>query len=219
VMVQREMPITVRFSKKMDPDSLRKAVHFEPEVAYRIFSGRSQSDTDFDLMKIVLYGVNQQPVARFRTRYTLVIGEAATDFEGLTLQEPYRTSFTTGAPEIVRTSPADGAKDMAMAPQTSVVITFNAPMNYETLTRDAVTIRPRPQLQPVFQLIDDGDSGWSNVLISGTWQPDTEYRVTVNRRVRTINNDSIANTPYTFRFKTARLIPMRPPTNPPRGMR
>jgi hypothetical protein len=209
VTVQPQIPLLVRFSKKMNPDSLRRAVRIEPEVAFQVVSGR---DTDNDLMRIVLYGTGQKPIARFRTRYTLTITPVATDFEGLTLQEPFQMSFTTGAAEVIRTTPASGERGVPLAPQSPVQIFFNAPMDYNTLTADTVRIQPSLSLMPIIGHRDDPTTGWTQMLITGMWQPDTDYRITILRRVRTVGNNSLANTPYTFRFRTGKMNLIRLPS-------
>lgn len=217
VAVVPEITLMVRFNKKMNPDSLRQAVSVEPAVAFRVVAGREAPDTDFDLMKVLIYGAIQKPIARFRTRYTLTIGQAATDVEGLTLQETYRTSFTTGDAEVIRTLPVNGSAAVGLSPQLPVTIFFNAPIDNRTLTQEAVAVQPKPDLAPLMSLHDDEDTGWSRLSITGMWRPDTEYRITLLRRLRTAGDQAITNTPYTFRFRTAKLMVPRIPV-PPRGV-
>lgn len=218
VLIRREIPITIRFSKKMQPESLRQAVRIDPPVAFRVFVGREQPDLDFDLVRVVLAGAIDQPVARFRTRYTLTISDQASDFEGLTLEEPFSMSFTTGNPAVVTTIPANNERSAGvLSPASPVAIYFNAAMDYTTLNIEAISLRPALQQLPNLSIQDDPVTGWTRLYISAIWQPDTEYRITVNRRPRTVGQDALENTPYTFRFRTSRLyLPPFPqaPRNP-----
>lgn len=214
VAIIPEIPLLVRFSKKMKPDSLRQAVRFDPPVAFRIEAGKDSPDTDFDLMKVLLSGVRNTPIARFRTRYTMTITQDATDVEGLTLQEPYRMSFTTGDPEVIRTSPANGATAAPLSPMVPVLIFFNAPMSYSSLSPEAIRIQPSLGTAPNLGLREDPATGWSQLIINASWKPDTAYTITVMRRARTLSNNPLSNTPYSFRFRTAKLERFHFPTVP-----
>lgn len=214
VAIVPEIPILVRFSKKMKPDSLRQAVLIDPPAAFRIETGKEAPDTDFDLMRVLVSGVGQQPIARFKTRYTLTISQAATDVEGLTLQEPYRMSFTTGDPEVIRTTPANGASNVPLSPLVPVTIYFNAPMSYRTMSPDILRIQPGLGTTPNIVLREDPATGWTQLIVTAMWKPDTAYQITVLRRARTLSNNPISNTPYSFRFRTSKLEPYRFPSVP-----
>lgn len=214
VVVQRVMPLMIRFNKKMNMQSVRQALRFDPPVAFQMQGGKESPDTDFDLVKINVFGAIEQPVAKFRTRYTLTIGQEATDLEGLRLQEPFQMSFTTGEASVVMTDPPSGAREVGMAPHTPVVFHFNAPMEYRSLSSDSIRITPALETAPFFSLSDDPDTGWTRLIITGIWKPDTEYRVTLSRRARTVANNTVSNTPYILRFKTAKLTLRRLPTVP-----
>jgi hypothetical protein len=207
VMIRREIPIAVRFSQKMVPESLRQAVTIDPKVAFTVFTGGEKPGTDFDLMRIVLYGSEQEPVAQFRTRYTVTIDRRAHDFEGVSLEDPYRFSFTTGDPAVITTLPEDGGGKPDIGPRSPIAIYFNARMDHATLTPDVLRIRPVLTMSPQLSVYDDPATGWTRMHISATWDPETNYSVTIQRRARTVSKDSLTNTPYTFRFKTAKLIP------------
>lgn len=206
LVIRREIPITVRFNKKMVPESLRQAVSIEPEVAFRVFSGRDLPDTDFDLMKVVLFGAEEEPALQFETRYELRIDTTAEDFEGLQLQEPFEMRFTTGDPAVIGTLPEDGGIKETFTQQRPVAIYFNAPMDPGTLTQEVLRIRPRLSQTPLLATEDDPVTGWTRLYIQANWEPETEYEITVQRRAKTRGKDSLSNTPYRFSFKTAKLV-------------
>ncbi len=49
VPVDREIPVMIRFNKKMDSESLRKAIWVDPADASKVSVGRERPTTDFDL--------------------------------------------------------------------------------------------------------------------------------------------------------------------------
>jgi hypothetical protein len=207
IMIRREIPIMIRFSHKMVPESLRAAISIDPPVAHSIFAGKDQADTDFDLMKIILHGSDEDPVATFNTRYTITINEQAHDFENTPMEEPFQFDFQTGEPAVIATLPTDGDEKSVLNPRQPIVIYFNAKMDHRTLAPDVVRIRPAPVTTPNILAFDDPVTGWTNMQIQATWGADTEYGITVLRRARTASKDSLMNTPYEFKFRTARLVP------------
>ena len=211
VQIKREIPITIRFSKKMAPESLRQAIRIEPQVAFRVYAGRELPDLDFDLVRIILSGAIEEPVAQFRTRYTITIADTASDFEGLTLQEPFKMSFTTGSPAVISTQPANNEVKPTINIAEPVAVYFNAPMDHASLTMAALRIQPAPSETPTLYIQEDPLTGWTRLYIASNLRPDTEYRITVNQRARTVGKNSLSNTPYTFKFRTAKLYQFRLP--------
>ena len=216
VAISREIPIAVRFSKKMVPESLRRAVRIDPEVAFRVYAGGDLPQTDFDLMRIVIFGAEGEPVAQFRTRYTITIDTMAEDFEGLSLEEPYELTLTTGLPAVVATVPADGEIFEGLGSGVPVAIYFNAKMDRGTLDASSLNIRPRMKVLPGLSVDDDPVTGWTRLYINYNWQPDTKYDLTILPSARTLGRHRLTNTPYRFTFRTPRLTLDRQPTIPVR---
>jgi hypothetical protein len=210
VMIQREIPVTIRFSKKMVPESLRQAVRIQPSVAFRVYAGRDQADLDFDLMRIVLYGTGEQPPATFDTRYTITISTDAHDFEGLGLQKPFEMALRTGEPAVIGTNPENGGVLSDLTPGRPVVIYFNAAMDHASLTPECLRIRPSQVVTPAITARDDPVTGWTTLYATISWMPDTKYDITVQRRARTTGKNPVSNTPFAFSFRTARWIPIGP---------
>lgn len=219
VLVEPEVVIEVRFNKKMDPDSLRRAVSIRPPVLFEVFAGRERRDTDFDLMQIVLYGTatgargrssESPPMLEFKTRYTIRIGREARDVEGLELAEPYEMSVTTGEPAVIATNPPDDGFKRDLSPRDPLVIYFNAPMDHETLTERVLSFRPRLTASPNISAREDPQTGWTHMTVSTLWEADTEYEVTVQRRARTAGRQSLSNTPYRFSFRTSPRFESQP---------
>jgi len=207
VIIQREIPVTIRFSKKMNAESVRQAVSIDPVVAFRATIG----DPDPDVLRVLLIGSGDDPVARFRTRYTLHLSEDAKDQTGLALQEPFGMSLTTGDPSVIGTIPENNGTQLDLSPGTPVSILFNAPMDPASITADTLRIRPPLDSSPNMSLVTAQDTGWTRLNISAQWRPNSLYRVTILRHARTIGRNALSNTPYTFTFKTIKLRLFEPP--------
>lgn len=203
LLVRRELPVFVRFSKKMEPRSLRAAVSISPAVDFVVYAGRELPETDFDLMKIVLVGGNGERSAQLQTRYTVTIGTEAVDQEGLALEEPYRFSFTTGDPAVIGTYPDDGGRLNDLSPGSSLIVYFNAPMDHDSLTPKVIRMRPELPSEPLVYAEDDPETGWTQMRISGAWEPETEYRINIQRRARTAGRRALQNTPFEFTVNTS----------------
>ena len=213
-MIQKEMPITVRFSKKMKPESLRESITIEPEVAFQVFSGKERGDTDFDLAKIVVNGADPDGLVDFKTRYRLLIDTTAEDFEGVQLEEVFEASFRTGEPSVIRTVPRDRELVRGFGSAVPIIIYFNAAMQHKTLTHDAVRIRPRLDAMPLLSSDDDPETGWTRFYIRHSWEHGEEYTVTIQRRARTVGRKTLDNAPYRFTFRTPKGELFEPPLVP-----
>jgi hypothetical protein len=217
VPLEKEIPIMIRFSKQMDPASLRQAIHVEPGVSFEVRTGKDERDTDYDLAKVVLFGSGKDPIAHYKQRYRVTVDTTAKDVEGLAMQEPFSMQLTLGAAEIISTEPTNGEEVGYLNLQRPAIVAFNAPMDAATLGPDTVSIRPKLGSAPVMSVSQDPSTGWSRLAISSIWKPDTTYRVTIERRARTVTKDGVDNTPYTFTFKTAKLVPLELPQPPQRA--
>ncbi|MFN7135673.1 MAG: Ig-like domain-containing protein, partial [Myxococcales bacterium] len=73
-------------------------------------------------------------------QYTLEIGTALTDLAGVPLAAPFSASFTTrgDAPNVVSTSPVDGAQNVS--PDATVKFVFSKELALPTITTDNVTL-------------------------------------------------------------------------------
>lgn len=214
--IDREIPIAIRFNKKMDSESLRKAIWVEPAVAYRVFVGRELPTTDFDLAYVILYGVSQTNPLRFRTEYRVNVNRDASDTEGNKMERPFEMTLRTGGPAIIGTIPANRGIKSTGSPADPVVIRFNAPINPASFNNRSLRFAPRVAPEPQYQLATETDSGWSRLTVLATLDPNTTYRITLGQGVRTVNNLPLDNTPYSFSFRTAGLREFARPAIPRR---
>lgn len=201
--VRPEMLLTVRFSKKMDVDSLRRAVSLEPAADYAVFAGKEHPKSDFDLLVVEIRGPSREAPVRYDELYRLRISVEAKDVEGLALREPFVLSFRTGKAAVIASAPAQGEKSASIHPGRPLVFRFNAPVNPESIDARDIRIRPSIGGTPAIQTFTDPETGWSALHIQGTWSPGTSYEVTLPRRIRTASGDSISNLPYRLKFQTA----------------
>lgn len=214
VVVQRLLPVSLRFSRPMNLASLASAIRISPPVAFEI-------DSDPRLpqqIELTLFGSGAEPVLQFGTRYTVTIDASATDHEGVPMDGAAAFSFTTGRAAVITTQPADDGRLQRLGPDNPVIIYFNAAIDPASIRDDAIRIRPALAAAPVVYPLTDPESGWTRLQVQGIWQPNTEYAITVQRRLRTVDGQPLMNTPYTFRFRTAQQVPAdgrMPGTIPP----
>jgi len=219
LVVRELIPVTVRFSKKMNPASLRAAFSIAPTVDFRLFSGRENPQSDYDRLYVELLAVGPAGGIHFNTDYAVTIGTAAADDENLHLEQPYRFAFRTGRASVVGTRPSDGQREVYLDPAMyRLAIFFNAPLDPRSVTPDRIRVRPATASLPQVSLISSPNSGWSEVSVSANWGKGVRYTVTVNAGIRTLDGSSISNLPYTFGFTTSVPRPLSA-TPLPGGMR
>ncbi len=218
VLVREVVPVRVRFSKKMDLPSLRRAIQFDPPVSFEVFAGGGKAGPDTDFVQIELAGSEGDPVALLNQRYRMTIGVTAKDVEGLTLQEPFEAEFSTAGPAVIRTVPADEGLKRSLSPSEPVSVFFNTRMDPASLGSDTLRFRPRLRMAPVLSVQEDRATGWSILNIQAQWEEDTEYSITIGRRAETFDRDKLDNAPYTFRFTTPELREFEP-SRAPQGVR
>lgn len=204
--VRYDMPITVRFNKKVRPESVKAAISIRPAVDFKIFAGKESPGTDFDLALIMIDGSSETKIVHFETAYQLTIADSVVDFDGLQMQEPFVLRFRTGKAAVISTIPAEGEKEAVLQPARPVVFQFNAKIDQKSFRAEDIKIKPGIGIIPTIQLADDPKTGWSALHIqTGVWQQDTEYTITLSRRIKTIDGKYLSNTPYTLKFRTVKL--------------
>lgn len=211
VTVRREIPIFVRFSKKMQPASVKQAFQISPPVQYRAYAGREHPQSDFDLLYVVLQGISEHQPVKFNTRYTVTIGEGARDFEEVQLEDRYTFRFTTGRAQIVSTRPGEGETDVFLSLSDPVAVYFNAKIKHETINSDTISISPEPLAQFNLQSVDNPRTGWTETRLFTSWEFDTRYTVTFKRGIQASDGSSVENTPYRLHFRTTKMYEYQPP--------
>lgn len=210
VQVAQDLTISVRFDRTMDAAAVRRAVTVSPLAAYSAFMGRGTHPlADAETLVLVLSNMDAAQPIRFNTTYRITVAESAADPAGNPLREPYTFSLTTGAPGITGTQPADGSRDVyASEIRDPIAIYVNARVKADSVNDNSIRIRPRAEAQPRFAVTDDPRTGFSTIFIYGKFSEDTNYTVTVGRRVSTMSGQPLGNTPYTFRFRTVKPRPV-----------
>lgn len=205
VPVTMEIPITVKFSKPMNNEAVKKAISIVPPANYRTLMGRRQEVAGNDATLVILFtNTDERLPIRFDTNYQITIDKSACDLEGLGMRENYTFGFTTGKPGIVRTIPADGdrAAYVNQADQ-PIMIVFNTRIQRESLRWQAFRFRPSyDQVIGTIDITNDARTGWSTVFLRCPLRYDTEYAITVMPSIRAYNGQRLWNVPYTFRFRT-----------------
>ena len=142
--LQERQPISVTFSRPMvplgdAPPPPEDALTIEPAVPGSLRWEGTQT---------LVY----QPSEPLRpaTEYTITLAPTVADLDGNTLSEPYTWTFQTPRPQLVTSSPADGAE--FAAPDDSVRLSFSLPVEAEAA---------RGYLEasfPIESVANDGDS-------------------------------------------------------------
>lgn len=202
--IRQPTDILLQFSQEMEINSVIEAIDITPAVTFRVRTGgRGRGGATGDVYTIEMQaipGPDNDPVLTYDTRYTLTVASTAASRDGITMEEPYRLRFTTGAARIVGTSPRDGARDAGVYPDQPVLVYFNAPIDEDSFSPDDVDIDP--ETSPSVQIRRDFDTGWSVIEIGFGMQQDTDYEIRIRRGARTIAGSRVENLPYAFSFRT-----------------
>lgn len=213
VAIVRDTPLSIRFSKRMRPETVKAAFSIDPPVAARLFMGKESPQSDFDLLYVELLGTpgleNATPL-RFDTTYLVTISDAATDFEDARLENPYSFEFTTGEPMIISSRPANGDQYAFVSHREPLVIEFNAQMDHSKFAPDDIRLRPDPVGQPTLQAYDDPVSGWTVVRYYMQLELDKEYTASFRGNWRTVDGAKVGNMPFRLAFKTAQFYEYKP---------
>ncbi|MEQ8820448.1 MAG: carboxypeptidase regulatory-like domain-containing protein [Sumerlaeia bacterium] len=213
VTVANPTVISITFSQPMDPLSLRAAISIRPEVQARILTAGMHPLAQPNRVVIEMAGFapGGNPL-RYDTRYTVTVSEAATNVDGIPMQDPFDLRFRTGSVEIIATDPPQGAEGVLVDTAHPVRFFFNAPIDHESIDPRDVTIRPDPPAFPNVYVANDQTTGWSMLVLAGFLDYDTEYTITVGRGAQTVAGDRPSNVPYRLKFRTADTVPFVPPS-------
>jgi hypothetical protein len=206
VTVNLELYLQIKFSKKMNPESVKDALALQPSPNARLFIGKGTHQlADDDTAVVVMSGADPSKPILFGTQYRLTIAKTASDLDGLGMKNDFSMSFKTGAPGIVATRPADGERDVMLDQlDFPVIIHFNTKLKPETVIARNFKIKPDPRSSINMSYSHDNRNGWTSVRLSTLWKQDTDYSITVDHDVRALNGQRLGNTPYTFRFRSGR---------------
>lgn len=210
VIIRAKVPISIRFSKKMRPETVKKAFSINPPVEYSAYMAREHPQSDYDLLYVILMGHSTQTPLRFKTEYTVTINTNAQDFEGANLEDIYSFSFKTVSAAIIKTFPQTGDRNAFLNEGNPVTVFFNTKIKYDTFKSENIVIDPAPRATIRTFFRDDPESGWTEAYIYTSWEFDKNYTITLNRGIRTSTGESLSNTPYRIKFKTAKMIEAQP---------
>lgn len=206
VIIKKQVPVFIRFSKKMRPETVKSAFSITPSVEYTSYMGRENPQSDFDLLYVVLSGTSETNPLKFKTKYKITINTSAQDYEGANLEESYDFSFSTRSAAIIKTFPANGERDAFLNEANPIVITFNTKIKYDTFSDSNITIEPAPRSTTRYFFREDIETGWTEAYIYATVEFNQNYTVVLGRGIKAANGDMMSNTPYRLKFKTAKLI-------------
>ncbi len=210
VIIRSDVPVTVRFSKKMKPDTVKSAFSIAPRVDFKAYMGRENPQSDFDLLYVVLSGNSPQNSLKFKTEYKVTINTSAQDVEGANLEDSYVFKFKTVTASIIKTFPEMNDRNAFLNEANPAIVFFNTKIQYETFKENNITISPLPRSTFRTYFRDDPNSGWTEAYIYTTWEFDKSYTITLGRGIRTSNGEPLSNTPYKWKFKTTKMVEAQP---------
>lgn len=208
VTIANPTTIVILFDQSMNPATLYDAVSINPDAALTVLTAGEHPEAADDRIVVELAGHQRDgSPLRFDRRYTLTVASSAANFEGVTMEEDFSMTFTTGAAKVISSTPFDGQEDVVATPSRPLRVTFNVALDPDTVTGDAVRVRPQPTSgQPQVSAVTNRRTGWTTLTIAGGFAPETEYDITVDDKLRTVTGERISNLPYRFSFETIRLV-------------
>lgn len=190
--------VMIRFSERMNGESVKRSVVIDPSVSFDAFFDRESELSDLDVLHLRLYQNAPAPV-QFNTIYTVIVTPAAETPKGVPLAEEFAFNFTTGGPLIIWSSPdrRDSQLNLTFNPQ--LVFETNAPIDTRLFER-SLRVRPNPDSKPLIQYIPTKIG--TRVVIDVDFRPNSRYRVQIDNQLRTIDGIRFSNTPYSLSFQT-----------------
>lgn len=198
VPIAQWVDVLVKFSDRMNGDSVKEAVMIDPPVSFEAFFDRESELSDIDVLHLRLHQNAPEPVF-FNTIYNIVIMPFAQTPEGVQMEEPFEFSFQTGGPLILGSVPGEGVTEFLNGLADPVMIETNAPVNQNSVLR-SMRFRPRPESEPIVTVNPIGLG--SQVLIYVAFKPDTRYQIQFDQNLRTMDGMRFSNAPYTITFTT-----------------
>ncbi len=213
VAVSFDLPITVKFSDNMNAASVRDAISLAPSTPFTAIIGKGAgAGADDDTLIINLSNDNAKSPIQFGALYRVTIAQTAANLDGVTMAEPHTFSFRTANPGVIQVTPENGASGVYLDQlQNAVLFTFNTRLDPNSINDRTIKVRPDNGISVATTHTDADDTGWTTVRVSTQWQADTAYTVTISSRVRAYNGQTLGNTPYVLKFRTAPLEVMTMP--------
>ena len=207
VMISNDLQVLIKFSMPMNAQTVRDAITLTPKTPYTVAIGKGAGPLADDLTAVVtISNDNYREPIRFNADYRLTVADTAANLDGVPMEEPYQFTFKTANPGIISTWPENGAKDVFVDQlENSVLISFNTQLDPDTINERTIRVKPDRGVSVHRTRANDQEKGWTTVRIATQWQADTDYTITITRRLRAINGQALGNTPYTLRFHTAPL--------------
>jgi len=198
VPIAQWVDVLVKFSDRMNGDSVKEAVMIDPPVSFEAFFDRESELSDMDVLHLRLHQNAPEPVF-FNTIYTVVILPFAQTPAGVQMEEAFEFAFRTDGPLILGSVPGEGTAEFLNGLADPVLIETNAPVNQQTVLR-SLRFRPRPESEPMVMVNPIGLG--SQVLIYVAFKPDTRYQLLFDQNLRTIDGMRFSNAPYSITFST-----------------
>jgi hypothetical protein len=189
-----DSPISIRFSRTIVPTTslmlpvALSALGFDPPIDGTV----TWLDPTTALFR---------PAAPLRpgTRYHATLAADLTDAAGVQLERPYSWSFSTPAPVVLATWPADGAR--TVAPTATLALTISQQLDIASV-RATLSLSPTATGTLTATNIADGRQVLTYAPVGG-WRPDTTYRVTLAAGATPAAGNLAIVTPVSWSFTTA----------------
>ena len=182
--------VRIDFSEPMLDDTTIKAITIEP-TTQGLLDVLGPTAT-FEAANFLAYSM----------KYNVTISSAATDLNGLHLKTAYKFSFNTTrppdtlAPRVIRTDPADGAKNVSLFG--TIVVTFSEPV-VAPKSGAILTISPQPLTSTKFDINGAILRVWSEQPGTPWLEQDSKYTVLVSGGVMDLSGNPMGKDhPFSF---------------------
>jgi len=221
VTLSEKLNITVIFSKAMNEESVLGAVSVKPNLPFKTYIGSGTHPKANNQTLIIEVSNQQGKTLDTKQDISVSIAKSATDLEGNELREPYSFSFNIGGYGIIATSPADGqVVNYLPGSMQPVDIYFNCVLQPSQINSSTLKISPMLSgVHAVPVILNNPQTGWSFIRFLPYLQGGKEFRVTVNRGLKTTDGRKVGGLPYTFSFRLEEMRETGAPSTPTRRRR
>ncbi len=190
--IGRRPVLEIRFDRVMDPGSVERALSIFPDPGPRTWQWRDGRTATFRFL---------DPLP-LHTQFQMTLAATARDIRGVTLENPFRWAFSTGAtadvvpPFLEATQPPAGSRNLPR--NTWITLQFSEPMWPPSVERGVAVTSPEVGSLSWFWSTDRTTVG---VLPTGLWLASLTHEIEVGTACQDLEGNPLAKV-QTLRFTT-----------------
>lgn len=221
VLISAKLTISVLFSKPMNVTSVYDNVKVIPARNVRLFMGAGSHTAANEQTLVIEVDNTNGDALNAKEQFHISVGQACTDLSGNKLRAAHDFRFTLGGYGIVATNPAnDSEVNYKTGTMHTVDIYFNCKLDPQSINERTLSIAPNINaVSSPPSIRNDNVTGWSVLRFTPYVQGNKEYRITVNRGLRTTGGKPVSDLPYSFRYRLNDVAPTGMPNQATRNRR